>query len=222
MQDARAGRLELAPQRADPHLDQVRVIGPVSPDLGEQFGLGHGAAAAGKQIAEQPQLGRGQVQRPAIPPGGVRGLVQHEATSLDGDRHQPAGAAQQRMHPGQQLGQRERLDQIVIGAGGEPGQPVVQPVARGQEQDGQVGAVAQHPGQGQPVRAGGQHDVQDSQVGPERVGHRPQPGAVGFGAGHVAGLSQRGRDRVPDRGLVLDQEHPRGGISHSHSVAHRN
>ena len=51
-------------------------------------------------------------------------------------------AAQQRPHPGQQFLERERLGQVVVGAGIEAGHPLGHRVARGQHQDRQVVAGA--------------------------------------------------------------------------------
>ena len=52
------------------------------------------------------------------------------------------GAAQVRAHAREQLGEPERLDEVVVGAGVEPGDDVELLVARGEDQDRQLGARA--------------------------------------------------------------------------------
>jgi hypothetical protein len=47
-----------------------------------------------------------------------------------------AGAAQDGMDPGDELGQREGLGDVVVAADGQAGQLVLQGVAGGQEEDG--------------------------------------------------------------------------------------
>ena len=63
-----------------------------------------------------------------------------EADIAGFERHSqhPAGAAQQRFDAGNQLGYRERLCQIVVGPRIEPRNPVLDRVARRQDQDRQT------------------------------------------------------------------------------------
>ena len=65
-----------------------------------------------------------------------------------GSRLPGPGAAQQGLQSGQQLGQVEGLDHVVVSAGLQPGDPVFQRVARGQQQHRQgrlaLAQMAQH------------------------------------------------------------------------------
>ena len=71
---------------------------------------------------------------------------------------------QQRAQSGQQLRQGERLDQVVVGAGIEPLDPVVDGVARGEHQDRRVVTGAAHAAaHGEPVDVG-QPEVEDQRV----------------------------------------------------------
>ena len=90
---------------------------------------------------------------------------QVEAQVLEGERLLLAvllaGAAQQRAHPRQQLAQRERLDEVVVGAGVQAGDAVVDLAARGEHQHRRaVAALAQAPAHLQAVDAG-HRDVED-------------------------------------------------------------
>ena len=119
---------------------------------------------------------------------------------------QAAGAPQHRAHAGKQLLERERLDQVVIGAEGEPGKPVVQPVAGREEDDRDVSRGSQPLCEGEAVVAW-QHHVEHRQVG--RRGEdslglataRERRHDVPFGA-------ERRDDRVPQRVLVFDDDDP--------------
>jgi hypothetical protein len=117
------------------------------------------------------------------------------------DRSRPARRS---LHPGEQLAQGKRLDEVVVGTRGEPCQPVVQAVAGSQEQDGQIVACAQEAGEDHAVGAG-QRDVQDGQVRPERFGHAPQPRAVGLVTDLIPGTDQGSGDGGTDRRLILDE-----------------
>ena len=75
-------------------------------------------------------------------------------------------APQQRAEPGQQLLERERLGQVVVGPGVEPGDPVRDGVARGEHEDRQlVAGLAHPPAHLEPVQPG-HHHVEHHRVGP--------------------------------------------------------
>ena len=75
-----------------------------------------------------------------------------------------AGAAQDGVDPGDQLGQGEGLGDVVVPADGQARQLVLQGVAGGQEEDGDPHPVgAQAPGDLEAVEVG-QHHIEDDQV----------------------------------------------------------
>ena len=122
-------------------------------------------------------------------------------------------AAQQRPQPGQQLLQRERLGQVVVGAGVEALDPVADGVAGGEHQDGYVVA-------GGAQRAGGldaveprHHHVHDDHVGRRPRRSRQRLGAVG-GQGHVVPVElQRPAQRLAHGPVVVDDEDAGGAGS---------
>ena len=104
------------------------------PHVFQQGLLGEDLAGVHHEVPEQRELLGGQVQRPTAPAGRVTGRVQLEVTH---DEHRGGGGrltSQQRTHPSQQLGEGERLDEVVVGAVVEPGHPVLEGVAGGEHQ----------------------------------------------------------------------------------------
>jgi hypothetical protein len=90
-----------------------------------------------------------------------------------------------------------------------PADLVLGRVARGEEEDGEMGArVAQAPGDLEPVDAR-HHDVQDDEVGRELLDCVEGVAPVA-GDAHIELLvAQRHRDEVGDAGLVVDDQHAR-------------
>ena len=114
------------------------------------------------------------------------------------------GAAQQRPQPRLQLAQRERLDQVVVGADVEPLHAVVDRVARGKHQNRRAVAGLAHPaGQLESVEAGHQ-DVEDDRVGGASREHVERLFAVGRELDLVVVELQGTLERPPDRGFVVD------------------
>ena len=98
--------------------------------------------------------------------GPTRLRIEHEVADLQrlvrlGER----GAAQERAQPGEQLVERERLHEVVVGAGVEPGDPIGHLVAGGQHEDRERAvAVAELAAHGEAVDVG-HHHVEHDDVG---------------------------------------------------------
>ncbi len=120
-----------------------------------------------------------------------------------------AGAPQQRSHAGQQLAQRERLDEVVVGAGVEAGDAVVDLLARGQHQHGRaVAAVAQPAADLEAVDVG-HRDVEDHGV-VGRAGELLERFAPVDRLRHFVALErQRARQRALHGRLVVDDQYAR-------------
>jgi hypothetical protein len=141
--------LELAPQVADEDVGDVRVdVEVVTPHQLEQPLPGQHHTGILRQHGEQVEFPLRQLSPIA--------LDEHEAPGrVDGQRPdghrvrrpiRQAGTAQQRVQPGDQLTEVERLGQVVVRARFEPGDAVVDRVASGQHADRDV--VAQRPQRG--------------------------------------------------------------------------
>ena len=89
------------------------------------------------QQLEQVELGLGELERALAAVGGAAQRVEGEV----GDAQQLLGAPDtlvrrsRRAQAGEQLVERERLREVVVGAGVEPGDPVRDLVAGGEHED---------------------------------------------------------------------------------------
>jgi hypothetical protein len=112
----------------------------------------------------------------------------------------------ERPHPGQQLLERERLGQVVIGAGIQAADTVRYRVTRRQHQDrGAHALAAQLAGDLDPIHLG-QHDVEHDQVvrAALRAGQAAQ--AVMSHLDTVANIVESALDHTCDAGVVFDQQ----------------
>ena len=129
------------------------------------------------------------------------------------DRRRRRGTSQQRAHAREQLRIRERLDQVVVGAGIETTHPVGRAATGGQHQNGQAAVRAQLPAHLQPVDAG-HHQVEHHQVGPVYPGsierRRPAEGDIDV----VAFRTEDALDGGGDHRVVVHDQDPPGRRAH--------
>jgi hypothetical protein len=166
----------------------------------------HLAGMAEEQLQQRELLGR-QVQLDLGAPGAPPRRVQPQVADLQHGRALDPAAAHQGAHPRGQLGEAERLDEIVVGAGVQPHDTVVDRVPGGQQEHRRPAALrAQPPGDLQPVHAG-QHDVQDDRV-VVRLGRVPQRlRAVAGRVDGIALLLEATLEQQRQAHLVLHDEH---------------
>ena len=118
-----------------------------------------------------------------------------------GDRRRRPAAAE-RAHAGEQLGRGERLDEVVVGAGVETRDPVLDGVAGGEQQDrGADPLRAQPAADGESVEAG-HGDVEHDDVGDRALDGGERRAAVRGGDGLVA-LGRERPDEHPEDGWVV-------------------
>ena len=143
---------------------------------------------------------------PAVAGDGVAGGVEFETRVAQRLLGRAAAAAQQGSQPRAELLERERLDQVVVGAGVEALDAIRDRVARGEHQHGRaVAGGAQAAADLEPVGLGHEH-VEHDRVR-RLVGERVERlAAVGGQMDPVAVHPQRAVERVADRGLVIDHE----------------
>ena len=139
-------------------------------------------------------------------------------TSPDDERRAgavAAVAAQQRVQARAQLGDRERLDEVVVGARLEAGDAVVDVVARREDADRHVDAAGAHAPHDADAVEVGHRDVEDDRGGrPRRDG--VERGAPAVGRLHGEALeAQRALEGLPDGRLVVDDEDQRSSSGHA-------
>jgi D-alanyl-D-alanine carboxypeptidase/D-alanyl-D-alanine-endopeptidase (penicillin-binding protein 4) len=130
------------------------------------------------------------------------------------------GAAGQRPEARRELFEGERLDEVVVGAGIEPGHPVAHGVARGQHQDRRLAPPL--PEALGDLDAGdvGQADIQDDRLDP--VGLRQLEAGLPIGGeiDDVAVLLEEALEDPPEPLVVLDDQQvhrARGSLSTARS-----
>ena len=200
--------VDLLAQRVDVHVDDVgREIERVLPDARLDLGArDHLAAPPQEQLEERALAHRQPHGLPAAHDlarlGVVREVVEREGPGLD-----DLGAPQERADARQQLPEREGLDQVVVGAGVEPLDLVLDGVAGREHEDLRVHAArAQLAAELEAVARARQHQVEDDEV--RRRGHDLFEPRVGI-ARHVDRIALLGQPLLQELGdplLVLDDD----------------
>jgi hypothetical protein len=190
------------------HVQRLGRAGRVgAPHLAHEGLARHDGARGGDEHAQQVELLGGEVQLALALERAVRGDVDADvlAAQLVLVGGVAAGAPQQRPHAGQQLGEPERLRHVVVGAGVQPDDEVHLVRASGQHEHrrGQP-LVADRPGDVEPVHVR-QAEVEHDEVGLAGAVDGSLPGALHLDV--VALASERPRERLGDRGVVLRQQH---------------
>src|SRR5207248_4226088 len=111
LDEGRAEQVELLAQIAHVGLDDVRVAAEVvAPDVLEDLALREDAARVEHEVAQQAELGSGQLDPGVAAQHLVPLLVEHEIGEAEHVAGQDAaGAAQDRLHARDHLGEAERL-----------------------------------------------------------------------------------------------------------------
>src|SRR3954463_8790200 len=132
----RAPGVDLATQVGDVELDDVALAAEVVlPDPVEDLRLGQHPLGVAHQVAQQLELGGGEPD--VVAAAGhlvallVQGQVADDQHTVVG--HHAAGPAQQTAQPGGHLLQAEGLGDVVVSAGGESGDAVLERVLGGEE-----------------------------------------------------------------------------------------
>ena len=173
----------------------MRVLDRTSPGVAHQ------------QLQQGIFLG-GQIDRLACPSDGSRGRVESQVSHGQDGRPLPRPSTQQSAQAGQQLAEGERLGQIVIGAGIQPPDPVLDRVAGGEKENGSPPTGGpQLPAHLKAVQAG-EHHIQDDRV-IIVLGSKPQTlGPVARYVDGVALVLQPALQQCRHPRLVFDQQNP--------------
>src|SRR5581483_2171198 len=159
--------IDLLPEPAYMHVYDIGLrVEMVLPHVFEQHRAGHHLAGMAHQVFEQFELAPLQLDLPAA----ARDPMRQEVDAQVGDgQHgldrRAVAAPRQGLEPGQQLAEGERLGQVVVAAGAQPADAVVDLGERAQDQDRRpVAGVAQRLDDAEPVDAARQHAVEDQHV----------------------------------------------------------
>jgi hypothetical protein len=114
-------------------------------------------------------------------------------------------ASQQRAYPGQQLLERERLDDVVIRATVKALDPILHFVLGSQEEDGRVTGGTQAAANFETVHAG-HENIENDQVWLEGAGSAERRRARGCRLDRVAFEGERSLDQARDLRVVVDDE----------------
>ena len=163
---------------------------------------------------EQPVLGARQLDAPVAAPHVARRRVEREVGEAQALRRR-LDAPQQRPQAREQLAQGEGLDQVVVGAGVEAGDAVVDRVARGEHQDRRaVAGLAHAPAHLEAVDVR-HRDVQDDGVDLLARDAVERLAAV-LGERHVVALEgQRPLHRRAQGRLVIDHQDSHRRVQHT-------
>src|SRR6266545_7221431 len=150
--------LELPPQVRDVHVDRPPVAGNVAaPEMAHELFACEDLPGHGGEMRHEAELRACERHRPSVDRRGVPGDVEVEpAHALHDGAAGPVelAPAQERTHATDELGDRERLRQIVVGADLEPRDAVELGVAGGQHDDRQVALGAERPADVEPRQSG--------------------------------------------------------------------
>ncbi len=171
----RADRIDLVAaverlaQAADMDVDGALVdVDLAAPDAVEQLLPREHPSRPLHQEFQQPVFGRAEIDGAAAARHSLLLAIDLEVAEAE-HVGEPLGKrpAQQRAHARAQLGHRERLDDVIIGAGGEAAYALALLAARGQHDDGQLLGLGAGPQPAAELDPGEprQHPVEDHEIG---------------------------------------------------------
>ncbi|EEF22944.1 conserved hypothetical protein, partial [Ricinus communis] len=172
-----------------------------------QFGAREDGARTAHERTQQGELaGRQQHRRTLAPAGGLGGQVERDLAIGQLVAGRARAASQHCAQARQQFTDGKGFEQIVIGAGVEPADAVLDTVAGSDDQDRQQGMGAQLAQHGQAIGAG-QAQVQQQRV--VLLLRQRQQGGVASAdpVGRVAVVLQGATDFFADHGVIFDQQY---------------
>ena len=206
--------VELSTQAADVDLDDIRPRDRVgAPQRGDEVLLRENLTGVTREELEKGELAGRQPNRVTVALDAERRWVDHKITDPDQGGTPFRRTASQRADPRFQLGDRERLGQVVIGPFIQPRHAILDARQRGQHQDRCSESVLAQ--LSTDVETG--HAVQDHIEDDETVWGGSGPGdcvrTAGNGVDRMPVVDQRHPERGGDGGLVLHDQDSQGWAS---------
>src|SRR5207302_9750724 len=176
--------VEFAAEGTDVDLDEVEVVVLGAPHLGEELDLREDDAGVLGEGRQQREFPVGQVDHLPGPHGAVGLRVDDQVLDLEDAATDTAPAPEHRLHADQQFGHHEGLDHVVVAADVEAGQHVFDAGGGGEEDEGNVLGGPEPAGDGDPVDAVSEVEVDQGDVRKVRR-HGPLDAAAGDRGLHV-------------------------------------
>ena len=169
--------------------------------------LRHDAAWVAHQVFEQRELARPQVEHLAAARHAPRQQIERDVVDREGRRFGGAcGAPHQRLHPREQLREREGLRQVVVAAGLQAPHAIVDGPSGAEDENGRRDAAAAELVDERQAVALGQHQVDDRDV-VRLIARRRQPRiALRRVVDGKPRFAQAARDEFRDTRIVFDDQ----------------
>src|SRR6476620_9651293 len=215
--------VDLLAQVGDVELHDVGLAAEVVvPDAVEDLRLGQHPLGVAHEVAQQLELGGRQLDRRTAAGDLVAVLVEGEVADDDDRvlvlRGDDGGAAHERAKPGDDLLEAERLGDVVVAARGQPGDAVLDGVARREEEDRDALVVLAHPAEHLHTVHVRKHHVECHRVGLELTSRTDRGHAAAGRPDLPALVAQRHAQQLGEVVLVVDDEHPRRGAVGAHEL----
>src|SRR5436190_4509901 len=170
---------QLLPQAPDADVDDIRArIEVVAPDRREQPFAADDLARMHEEVVQKPELAVGEIRQPLAEVRLTAGEVEPEPAGLDDVAVSRRVAAELDADPSDQLVERERLREVVVGAELEPAQLRREVGPRGDDHDRQIGAPPPELGEHHETVDAREQEVEDDEVVPHAFGAPERFGAV--------------------------------------------
>src|SRR5437660_2068482 len=200
--------VDLLAQPADEHVDDVRLrIEVVLPHVREDHRLRDDTAGVAHQVFEERELARADVDDLAGARHAPRQQIEDQVRDGQRRRLRRAGsAAHERLHAREQLGERERLGEVIVAAGLQAADAIVDRAPRAQNEHRRRHAAPPQLFDERQAVALRQHQVDDCGV-VRLIERRDQArSAIREMVDGEPGFAQSARDELGDGRVVFDEQ----------------
>src|SRR5665213_1781037 len=175
------------------------------PDMFDNHGPAQGTSLVPHHVFQDAELLGRKFQGFNAAHNFTAGAIEHQIAHLEALRGGLA-AAQKGAHAGEQFNEGERLGEVVVGAGFETFDPIVELSARAQDQDRRPGTTPANPFEHfQPVHVG-KHQIENDEVVVGVVSELERGGSVLRDVHGITGALESAPQEIGDSFLVFDYE----------------
>ncbi len=175
-----------------------------------ELGAAHHAPGVARQVVKEGEFLRGERDLPSPPRDQVAGGVDHEVADDEPGREHLAASPGEGAEPGQELAEVERLGEVVVGAGVEPRDALLDRIEGGEHEDGD-GAAGGADCLADLEPGGPRHqDVEDDDVVVVLARQGQRLGAIGGEVDDVRRLAQAAGDGLAQLTVILGEQDAHG------------